>query len=90
MQIWDTAGQERFRNITQAYYRGASGILLTFSLTDPKSFQNIEKWVSQMEENAPKECCKILVGTKLDCNAERAVNRKEADTLAVKMGISYM
>ena len=41
LQIWDTAGQERFRNITQAYYRGAAGILLAFSLTDLKSFQNI-------------------------------------------------
>jgi small GTP-binding protein len=48
LQIWDTAGQERFRNITQAYYRGATGILLTFSLTDLRSFQNIEKWIIQM------------------------------------------
>eukprot|EP00232_Nephroselmis_pyriformis_P004904 CAMPEP_0182914120 /NCGR_PEP_ID=MMETSP0034_2-20130328/38392_1 /TAXON_ID=156128 /ORGANISM="Nephroselmis pyriformis, Strain CCMP717" /LENGTH=88 /DNA_ID=CAMNT_0025050861 /DNA_START=309 /DNA_END=571 /DNA_ORIENTATION=+ len=27
LQIWDTAGQERFRTITNAYYRGAMGIL---------------------------------------------------------------
>lgn len=67
MQIWDTAGQERFRNITQAYYRGAAGILLAYSITDQKSFANIEKWIQQMEDNAPKDCCKLLVGTKLDC-----------------------
>lgn len=76
LQIWDTAGQERFRNITQAYYRGASGILLAFSVTDPRSFQNIEKWVGQMEENAPKDCCKVLVATKLDCESERNVTHK--------------
>ena len=30
LQIWDTAGQERFRNITQTYFKGASGIILAY------------------------------------------------------------
>jgi Ras-related protein Rab-8A len=38
MQIWDTAGQERFKNITQTYYKGAAGIVLTYSITDQISF----------------------------------------------------
>ena len=33
LQIWDTAGQERFRNVTQAYYKGAAGIILVYSIT---------------------------------------------------------
>lgn len=41
MQIWDTAGQERFKNITQTYYKGAAGIVLTYSITDSNSFANI-------------------------------------------------
>ena len=41
MQIWDTAGQERFKNITQTYYKGAAGILMAYSITDPTSFSNI-------------------------------------------------
>lgn len=40
-QIWDTAGQERYRNITQTYYKGAAGIILVYSLTEEKSFQNL-------------------------------------------------
>lgn len=40
-QIWDTAGQERYRNIAQTYYKGAAGIILTYSVTDEKSFANI-------------------------------------------------
>jgi len=38
MQIWDTAGQERFKNITQTYYKGAAGIILTYSIVDRTSF----------------------------------------------------
>lgn len=38
LQIWDTAGQERFKNITQTYYKGAAGIILTYSIIDRTSF----------------------------------------------------
>jgi Ras-related protein Rab-18 len=43
-----------------------------------------------MEDNAPKDCCKLLVGTKLDCESERAVNRKDAENLAIKIGVNYL
>ena len=38
LQIWDTAGQERFRNVTQAYYKGAAGIILVYSITENRTF----------------------------------------------------
>ena len=41
LQIWDTAGQERFKNINQTYYKGAIGIILTYSITDLNSFHNV-------------------------------------------------
>jgi len=41
LQIWDTAGQERFKNVTQAYYKGAAGIILIYSITEAKTFENI-------------------------------------------------
>jgi small GTP-binding protein len=38
LQIWDTAGQERFKNVTQAYYKGAAGIMMVYSLTEARTF----------------------------------------------------
>ena len=41
MQIWDTAGQERFKTITQTYYRGAMGIIMTYAVDERPSFDHI-------------------------------------------------
>ena len=75
LQIWDTAGQERFKNITQTYYKGAAGIILTYSI-DRGSFENIERWIHQIENHAPSDVNKILVATKCDLNYERQVTEQ--------------
>lgn len=47
LQIWDTGGQERFKTITQAYFKECTGIFFIYSVTDLRSFQAIENWISQ-------------------------------------------
>ncbi len=73
LQIWDTAGQERFRNITQTYYKGASGIILAYSINNKQSFKNIGSWIKQIETNASETVSKILIGTKADLLDDREV-----------------
>lgn len=46
----DTAGQERFHTITTSYYRGAMGIMLVYDITNAKSFENISKWLRNIDE----------------------------------------
>uniref|UniRef100_A0A8C8DYB8 small monomeric GTPase n=1 Tax=Oryzias sinensis TaxID=183150 RepID=A0A8C8DYB8_9TELE len=50
LQIWDTAGQERFHTITTSYYRGAMGIMLVYDISNTKSFENISKWLRNIDE----------------------------------------
>lgn len=90
MQIWDTAGQERFKNITQTYYKGASGIVLAYSITDTNSFVNIKKWIAQIENNAPEGVSKILVATKHDIEKDRTVTIEAGKELAAEHGIPFV
>lgn len=46
----DTAGQERFHTITTSYYRGAMGIMLVYDITNARSFDNISKWLRNIDE----------------------------------------
>ena len=52
LQIWDTAGQERYRTITNAYYKGADGIVLVFDLFDRSSFTNLDNWLKEVDNHS--------------------------------------
>jgi Ras-related protein Rab-8A len=52
MQIWDTAGQERFKTITQTYYKGAMGIIMTYAINDRDTFLSLENWLKQIKMHA--------------------------------------
>lgn len=89
-QIWDTAGQERYRALTSAYYRGAVGALLVYDITKYQSFTNVEKWLSELKDNAEPHIAVMLIGNKSDLKQLRAVEQKEAIAFAEKHGIAFI
>jgi len=90
LQIWDTAGEERFKNIISSYYRGASGILLLYDITDRESFENLNSWLIDIEKNTKKDVCKILVGTNCDLEDERKVTYQEGKEFATSNGMKFI
>ena len=90
LQIWDTAGEERFKNIISSYYRGASGLLLLYNITDRESFESLNSWLIDIEKNAAKNVCKILVGTNCDLEDERKVTYQEGKEFATKNEMKFI
>ncbi|KAJ8305749.1 hypothetical protein KUTeg_016294 [Tegillarca granosa] len=73
LQIWDTAGQERFHTITTSYYRGAMGIMLVYDITNPKTFENISKWLRNIDEISREHGVPFLeTSAKANINVEKA------------------
>jgi len=90
-QIWDTAGQERFRVITNAYYRGANGIILVYDITSKESFVNLERiWLKEVNSQCDDGVKKIIVGNKCDRTAERVVDTKSVRGFAEENEIAFM
>jgi len=90
LQIWDTAGQERFRTITKSYYRGASGYILVFDLTNYKSFDHIRYWVNEIKTHGLNNSYLILVGNKSDLHEDRSVSVEDGETFAKELGCDYI
>ncbi|TSO15210.1 Ras-related protein Rab-10 [Bagarius yarrelli] len=73
LQIWDTAGQERFHTITTSYYRGAMGIMLVYDISNAKSFENISKWLRNIDEIAREHGIRFFeTSAKANINIEKA------------------
>ncbi|XP_071965858.1 ras-related protein Rab-10-like isoform X6 [Antedon mediterranea] len=90
LQIWDTAGQERFHTITTSYYRGAMGIMLVYDITQEKTFDNIAKWLRNIQEHANEDVEKMLLGNKCDMNDKRMVSTERGQSIARENGIKFM
>lgn len=76
LQIWDTAGQERFRSISKLYYRGASAVLLVYSIVDEQSFEEMGRWLMEVKSNVGDDVVVHVVGTKSDVVAQDPSQRK--------------
>lgn len=66
-QIWDLAGQQRFSVVREAYYRGTSGCLLVFDISNPDSFTSIPNWIHElMRNNHDRMVPSLLIANKTD------------------------
>jgi len=90
LQIWDTAGQERFHTITTSYYRGAMGIMLVYDITQPKTFDNIAKWLRNIDEHANEDVEKMILGNKCDMEDKRMVSKERGESIAREHSIRFL
>ena len=89
LQIWDTSGTERFRSIISPYLRGTHGIFLVYDITNRDSFLGLNSRLMDIENYAPKNVYKILIGNKCDLESQRKVTIKEGRDFAAKYGMKF-
>ena len=87
--IYDTAGQERFRSIALNAFKAMHGIVLVADLTNKNSFNNIEMWLQNIQENLHDPCL-VLFGNKADYPKDKwEVTSEEAKKYAEDNKLVY-
>ena len=88
--LWDNSGQERFRTAVFKNIRFVEGIILVFDVTNRKSFDNLNKWLTDIYDDFDKRSIIILFGNKFDKDKEELkVSQEEIETFAEKNNLKY-
>src|SRR3954462_10681511 len=72
------------------YYRGAVGALLVYDIAKYSTFKNVERWLSELRENADRNIVIMLVGNKSDLRHLREVPTEEAKAFSEKHKLSFI
>uniref|UniRef100_A0A6B2LMB9 Uncharacterized protein n=1 Tax=Arcella intermedia TaxID=1963864 RepID=A0A6B2LMB9_9EUKA len=91
IQIFDTAGQERFRKVTSSYFRGGQGVMLCYDVTKRQTFDNIPKWMQEIQKYGDIGVAIVLVGNKTDLDpSTREVSIEEGEKMAKDFNTDYI
>jgi Ras-related protein Rab-5C len=65
--IWDTGGQERFRSMASLYYQDAAAAILTYDVTNEKTFESLNFWIDELKNKLDQDKIVLcLAGNKCD------------------------
>jgi small GTP-binding protein len=82
LMLWDTAGEERFKSVAPSLLRGANGLVLTFDLTQARTFSDIDSYLDMFLDNCYSDPSQapavLLLGNKSDKD-EREVSESEIE-----------
>ena len=89
IQLWDTAGQEQYRSLAPVYFRGSSGAIIMFDITNRLSFEDVDDWLQTFRTESGDNTVMFLIGNKIDREEDRQVSFQEAQQWAIANHCSY-
>ena len=66
MKIWDTVGMEKYRSLAKIFYKNSNIIIFVYDITRKKTFDELEYWVNEVQNNIENFHVKAIVGNKTD------------------------
>ena len=66
------------------------GIMLVYDITNSKSFDNIAKWLRNIQEHANEDVEKMILGNKCDMEDKRVIPKERGESIAKENGIRFL
>jgi small GTP-binding protein len=82
--VSDTNGEERYGKPPKFHYIDVHGAVVVFDLTKENTFTNVDMWINEVKDHAPKDCCFLIIGNKVDNVNERKVTQNKIKELKTK------
>ena len=82
LQLWDLSGQAHFSAVRSKFYSKADGALLVFDLTNRKTFENLNTWITEATNGVGSGIPMYLLGNKMDLTDLIAVKDDEITNFA--------
>ncbi|CAF1275824.1 unnamed protein product [Adineta steineri] len=88
LMICDMSSEENDRRIRSSFYKIVDGIFIIYDATNRKSFQNLNKWLREINNHGGKHKIKLIIRNKCDLTRQKAVNFHEAREFGIQSNIS--
>jgi len=82
LQLWDIKASSRFIDLYQHFYKGASGCILCFDVSNRDSFDHLPNWIKIIRLCRGNNIPIVLIGTKSDL--DQHVSEEEINNLIGK------
>ena len=93
IEVWDTAGQEEFRSITKIFVKNSKIIILVYSVTSKKDFEDLSYWYNFIQKEIGQDVILGLAGNKTDLIFEEGfyeeVSQEEGKEYANKINAVF-
>jgi small GTP-binding protein len=88
--LWDTAGQEKCRSTTKSFYQDSQIVILVYSITNKKTFEEIKKyWYQSIVDHIGKDAIFGLAANKVDLFEKEEVSKNEGIEYAKEIGATF-
>ena len=87
--IWDTAGQEMYRSMVPYYFRDSKIVLIFYDVTRRTTFDSLPDFVKLVKDTTRDTTKIVLIGNKIDLEAERFITKEQGQQLAQQLKAEY-